>query len=76
MIVCKESRYWGSENGKELCDVWLVADTTPAPLPTTSDSVENMDDGKGFAPGSMLQVVGSGTDNGDVYFYNKGWFKW
>lgn len=77
MIICKESKYWGSKDGKELFDVWIIADSTPSPMPTSSDSVDNMDNGKGFSPGSILQVVGSGEDNGTVYFFNGvGWYEW
>lgn len=75
-IVAIESYYWGSEGGTELLYVWLIAGSTPSPMPTNTDSVSNIDNGKKFAPGSIMQIVGSGADNGDVYFYNEGWYLW
>lgn len=76
MIIAKESSYWGSKNGVEILYVWLICAEKPSPMPTNTDSVENIDNGKLFAPGSVMQIVGDGSDNGDVYFYNEGWYKW
>ena len=46
-----------AEDGKQICDVFIIANTTPDPLPTNGKNVKGLSEDDVFAPMSILYVV-------------------
>ncbi len=46
-------------DGKEIVEAFVIANTTPDPLPTTGENVTGMTEDQIFAPFSVLYVTGT-----------------
>lgn len=47
-----------NDAGKQVVDAFVIADTTPAELPTTGENIIGMNEDQVFAPFSMIYIVG------------------
>lgn len=77
LITCIEKRNYTVKNGKPVVMCWLMADEKPDSFPENGSDVELMLPEEQFAKGSFIQICGSTSDNGKVFFYNgEGWYQW
>ena len=49
-------------DGTRVVDAFIVADTTPYPLPVNGENVDGMSEKDTFAPFSVLYIVGNASN--------------
>ena len=65
-----DKQFKGFRGTKRMVDCLILADAVPDPLPIDGTNIEGMTADEVFAPGSILYVVGTGTNNA-VYLANE-----
>lgn len=56
-MFCKSYTRAGTKNGKQLVIAELITKTAPLTMPTTTDEIDNINDGMLLAPGSLLMAT-------------------